>query len=408
MPPDFVNLGAEYLRDSISSVNRPSRISGRRRGTAAGLRDRHSLPIYGLVTQAHINRIATAVPQHEVNEAFRAFAARQIGDARVRAAFARLCDRAQIVRRYSVLKPDADACATVCGFYRLDRFPSTGARMARYEAEAPALAEAACLALGLEAEGPHITHLIFATCTGFAAPGLDHWLIQRFGLPGTVERSIVGFMGCQAAINALKLAHHIVRSDRRARVLVLNLELCSLHLQPSPEIEQLLCFSLFADGCSAALVSAEPRGLRLEGFHAALVPEAADQITWRIGDRGFDMTLSGFVPLTLARALPAHAAALLAGADPAEIALWAVHPGGRSVLDAVAHGFGLGENALAASRAVLRDYGNMSSATVMFVLERLLREAVPGARGCAIAFGPGLSAEAMRFCVAPEADGARA
>lgn len=353
------------------------------------------------MTTPHINRIATAVPAHEVHDPFRIFAGRQITAPRVRTAFARLAERSQIARRFSVLAPDAEATGTVCGFYRLDRFPSTGARMDRYEREAPALAEAACLALDLEAEGSRITHLILATCTGFAAPGLDHWLIHRFGLPGGVERSIIGFMGCQAAINALKLANHVVRSQPRARVLVLNLELCSLHLQPSTEIEQLLCFLLFADGCSAAIVSAEPEGFAIEGFHAALVPEAADQITWRIGDSGFDMTLSGFVPLTLARALPDHAPTILGGMAAEEIALWAVHPGGRSVLDAVGHGIGLAETALAESRAVLRDFGNMSSATVMFVLQRMLRASPPpGTRGCAIAFGPGLSAESMRFRVA--------
>jgi len=353
------------------------------------------------VTTAHINRIGTAVPANEVHEPFRIFAGRQITVPRVRTAFARLAERSQIASRFSVLAPDADATGTLCGFYRLDRFPSTGARMARFEREAPALAEAACIAAGLDADGDRITHLILATCTGFAAPGLDHWLIGRFGLPRDVERSVIGFMGCQAAINALKLANHIVRSQPRARVLVLNLELCSLHLQPSIEIEQLLCFLLFADGCSAAIVSAEPVGLAVETFHAAIVPEAADQITWRIGDNGFDMTLSGFVPLTLARALPEHAPTILGGAAPDEIALWAVHPGGRSVLDAVAHGMGVPEPALAPSRAVLREFGNMSSATVMFVLQRMMQGAPSrGATGCAIAFGPGLSAETMRFRVA--------
>ena len=352
------------------------------------------------MTQAHINRIATALPRREVHEPFRIFAGHQITDPRTRHAFARLAERSQISRRYSVLEPEADATGTVDGFYRIDRFPSTGTRMARYEAEAPALAEAAGLALGLEREGPGITHLILASCTGFAAPGLDHWLIHRFGLPGNVERSVVGFMGCQAAINALKLAHHMVRSDPKARVLVLNLELCSLHLQPSIEIEQLLCFLLFADGCSAALVTADDHGLALEGFHAALIPEAADQITWRIGDDGFDMTLSGFVPLTLARALPDQAGAIMGGAAVDEFDLWAVHPGGRSVLDAVMHGMGLPAAALDPSRAVLRDHGNMSSTTIMFVLQRMLATAVRGQRGCGLAFGPGLSAETMRFRVA--------
>ncbi|MBY0336904.1 MAG: type III polyketide synthase [Acetobacteraceae bacterium] len=345
----------------------------------------------------HLNRIATAVPRHEIHSAFRAFAARRLDEQRSRTAFARLAEKSQIERRHSVLEGLPDGRGTACGFYREDRFPGTGARMARYEAEAPALAEEACLALGLEEEGRCVTHLILATCTGFAAPGLDHWLIRRFGLPPGVERSVVGFMGCQAAINALKLAWHISRSDAKARVLVVNLELCSLHLQPSSEMEQLLCFLLFADGCSAALVSREEAGLRMDGFHAALVAHAADQITWRIADSGFDMTLSGLVPLTLARALPDQAEAILGGIAPADVALWAVHPGGRSVLDAVAHGMGIEPARLATSRAVLREHGNMSSATVMFVLERMMRDAAPGAPGVALAFGPGLSAEAMRF-----------
>ncbi|CAA9239499.1 MAG: Naringenin-chalcone synthase [uncultured Acetobacteraceae bacterium] len=349
------------------------------------------------VTDPYINRIATAVPRHEVHGAFRRLADRQIGDARTRTAFARLAEKSQIDSRFSVLEPDAEARGTTDGFYDRDRYPSTGARMARFEADAPALAEAACDALGLEAEGPRITHLILATCTGFASPGIDHWLIQRYGLPGHVERTVVGFMGCQAAINALKLARQAVRSDPAARVLVVNLELCSLHLQPSDDLGQLMCFLLFADGCSAALVTGEPEGLRMDGFRAALMPEAREHITWRIGDSGFDMTLSGLVPLTLARALPDHAEAILDGAAPEDIDLWAVHPGGRSVLDAVENGMDLPQGALAESRAVLRENGNMSSATVMFVLQRMLADARPGQRGCALAFGPGLSAETMRF-----------
>ena len=348
---------------------------------------------------AHINRIGTAVPRHEVHDAFRIFAGRQITEPRTRTAFARLAERSHIARRYSVLEANGDASGTTDEFYRVDRFPGTAERMARYEAEAPALAEAACDALGLADEAPGITHLILATCTGFVAPGLDHHLIRRYGIRPDVERSVVGFMGCQAAINALKLAHHIVRSTPEARVLVVNLELCTLHLQPSTEIEQLLCFLLFADGCAATLVTADPVGLAMEGFHAALIPEAADQITWRIGDGGFDMTLSGFVPLTLARALPGEASAILGGAETRDFDLWAVHPGGRSVLDAVMHGLDLPQDALDTSRAVLRDYGNMSSATVMFVLARMMA-APRGQRGCALAFGPGLSAETMRFRVA--------
>ncbi len=287
-----------------------------------------------------INRIATAVPPHQVHDAFRLFAARQVADDRDRRTFARMAERAQIDSRWSVLEPSQPlGTGTTCGFYGIGRgFPPTRARMARYEAAAPPLAGAALDRLGLATEGPRVTHLILATCTGFAAPGLDHWIIGRYGLPGHVERSLVGFMGCQAAINALKLAWHVVRSDPAARVLVVNLELCTLHLQDRTALDQLLSFLIFADGCAAALVSAEPAGLRIDGFRAALVPEAADQITWRIGDEGFDMTLSGLVPFTLAHTLPGLLDGALAGADPASIDLWAVHPGGRTILDAVEPG----------------------------------------------------------------------
>lgn len=350
------------------------------------------------MAQPHINRIATAVPRNEVHGTFHAFALAQAASGRDRTAFARLAERSRIQRRHSVLEPGG--LGTTCGFYRFgERFPGTRARMARYEAEAPALAGSAIAAL--EEDGASITHLVYATCTGFAAPGLDHQVISRFGLPGSVERTIVGFMGCQAGINALKLAWHIVRSEPRARVLVLCLELCTLHLQDSSELEQLLCFLLFADGCAAAIVSAEPVGLRMEGFRSTILPQAADQITWRIGNDGFDMTLSGMVPFTLAHALPDWQAEMLGGEDPAAVDLWAVHPGGRAILDAVSHGLSLPQGALSASEDVLRENGNMSSATVLFVLQAMMAAGgAAGRRGCALAFGPGLSAESMRFTTA--------
>jgi predicted naringenin-chalcone synthase len=269
--------------------------------------------------------------------------------------------------------------------------------MARYEKEAPVLADAAFARLGLAEEAPHITHFVLATCTGYVAPGHDRHLVERHGLARSVERSTIGFMGCQAALNALKLAWHIVRSEPNARVLVVCLELCTLHLQDTAALEQLLCFLLFADGCAAAIVSAKPEGLRLEGFRSIVIPEAGDMITWRIGDDGFDMTLSGMVPVTLAHALPDWQAEMLEGGSAAEVDLWAVHPGGRTILDAVEHGLDLRQGALAESRAVLREHGNMSSATVMFVLAAMMRSAGRAKHGCALAFGPGLSAEAMRF-----------
>jgi predicted naringenin-chalcone synthase len=280
--------------------------------------------------------------------------------------------------------------------------------MRMFETHAAPLAAAAIDRLRLGSDRNRITHLIVTSCTGFSAPGVDLELIDRCGLPASVERTVVGFMGCYAAINALKLARHIVRSERGARVLAVNLELCSLHCHDTTDIEQMLTFMLFADGCAAALVTAEPEGVALDSFHAVVVPDTPDLITWHIRNSGFDMTLSGAVPATIEDALRRESGRILKGALPADLDLWAVHPGGRTVLDAVERAFDLAPPALAASREVLRRYGNMSSATVMFVLAELLRSARHGARGCAMSFGPGMVAETMLFhAVTSEAAAAR-
>jgi len=242
-----------------------------------------------------------------------------------------------------------------------------------------------------------ITHVIVTCCTGFSAPGIDLALVERCGLPSTVERTMVGFMGCYAAINGLKLARHIVRSQPDARVLAVNLELCTLHLHETADMEEILSFLLFADGCAAALISADRKGVAMESFHAALVPGTRELIRWNIRQQGFDMVLSGGVPGAIRSALAVSRDAILGGANDVE--LWAVHPGGRTVLDAVEQAFGLAPAALGASRSVLNDYGNMSSGTVMFVLDRIMRGG-SGGRGCAMSFGPGLVAETMMFHMA--------
>ena len=203
-------------------------------------------------------------------------------------------------------------------------------------------------------------------------------------------------MGCHAAINALRLAGHIVRAEPEARVLVVCLELCTLHLQETAELEQVLAFLIFADGCAAALVTGEPYGLRLGRSSTAIATEAADQITWGIGAHGFDMTLSGAVPSSIRALLPRHLPAMLHGRPREQVVHWAVHPGGRSVLDAVEHALELQPRALAGSREVLRRYGNMSSPTILFVLAAMLKSDIPGP-GCALAFGPGLAIESMLF-----------
>ncbi|MBV9251436.1 MAG: type III polyketide synthase, partial [Acetobacteraceae bacterium] len=211
------------------------------------------------------------------------------------------------------------------------------------------------------------------------------------------ERTIVGFMGCFAAVNALKLARHIVRSEPHAKVLVVNLELSSLHLQENWQLEKMLSFLLFGDGASACLVSADPRGLALNRFHAAVIPHSDELITWHIRDSGFDMHLSGQVPGRIRRWLKDEGARLLGNQTVGDFAFWAVHAGGRSILDAVETGLGLPGDALRLSRDVLREFGNMSSATLVFVLDRVLRSAQNVGSGMAMAFGPGLTVETFAF-----------
>ncbi len=349
---------------------------------------------------AHLNRIVTAVPPHDVHETFLAFAAQRLIGTREGPVFKRMADRARIAHRWSTLPPPRDGDETALdglGLYRIGHFPGTAERMIRFEAEAPPLAARAVADLVPASERDQISHVLVTTCTGLSAPGIDLELIGRCGLRPDVERTVIGFMGCFAAITALRQARHIVRSDPSARVLIVSVELCTLHLQDLSDLERLLAFLVFGDGCAAALVSAEPTGFALERFHTVLEPAAGDAITWTVRDQGFDMFLSGKVPAAVGAALTAQSDKVLDGARVEDFDLWAVHPGGRSVLDAVESGLGLGPDDLAASRSVLRDYGNMSSATILFVLEALLRDAKPGARGCGMSFGPGLSAETMLF-----------
>jgi predicted naringenin-chalcone synthase len=351
------------------------------------------------LTTAYLNRVATAVPRHDVHNSFVRFA-RTLLDERPRKLFDRMADRSQIAHRWSSLTPAAvpeGPSVDAEGFFTRGNFPSTAERMRRYENAAPALAARAVDGLGLGRQVDKITHVIITTCTGFSAPGLDLELIERCGLHPSVERTVIGFMGCYAAINGLKLARHIVRSEPAAQVLLVSLELCTLHLQETDDLEQVLSFLVFGDGCAAALVTAEAEGLALDRFHAVLVPETSKLITWHIRELGFDMFLSGQVPGAIATGLKASAGEILAGQSPEAISLWAVHPGGRSVLDAVETALDLAPRALAASRDVLQSYGNMSSATILFVLQKFLAKGLPAGQGCAMAFGPGLTAETMLF-----------
>jgi alpha-pyrone synthase len=350
------------------------------------------------LTTAYLNRIATAVPEHDVHDAFVIFAEKMLADSRLRTVFRRMVSRANIAHRYSFLDPQKGSgqfsSQDALEFYRPGHFPNTARRMELFEQSAPLLMRKAVDRLALnQKERSGITHVLVTCCTGLYAPGLDFEIVDHAGLSTGVERTMVGFMGCYAAINALKLARHIVRSDPQAGVLMVNLELCTLHFQETQELEQVLSFLVFADGAAASLITSCEQGFALDSFKAVTVPDTRGLITWKISALGFDMLLSGQVPAELGRVL--HEGELMAERD--DIDLWAVHPGGRSVLDAVEKGLGLPRDALAASREVLSRFGNMSSATVMFVLQRMMQQARPGQRGCAMSFGPGLTAETMRF-----------
>lgn len=346
------------------------------------------------MTQAWLNRIDTAVPPYDIHDAFVEFGSNSLIDPHKRALFERMASLADIEHRYAIIEAAPRPRETVLdtgGFYRRGAFPATSARMALYEPHALALSMQAVRAL--EPDG--VTHLIVASCTGFTAPGLDFQIMREAGLPDSTQRTIVGFMGCFAAVNALRLANDIVRAEASARVLVVNLELCSLHLQEAfQDVPKMLSFLLFGDGASAALVTADPGGIALGRFQAAVIPRSADLITWHIRDQGFEMHLSGQAPGRIRRWLPEHGPALL---PPEMPTLWAVHAGGRSILDSVQQGLGLAPDALRYSRDVLRHYGNMSSATLMFVLGRILGDPDARGPGMGMAFGPGLSVETFAF-----------
>lgn len=349
---------------------------------------------------AHLNAIGTAVPDHDIHHAFIDWAQERIADDRSAKLFARMAARSGIEHRWSVLERTAGGGSPVAttGFYARPQLPGTAERMRLYAETAPALGIAAIDALKAQVPIHGITHFVVASCTGFVAPGIDQIIARRIGLPPSVERLLIGFMGCYAAVVALRTARHIVRSEPAARVLVLCVELSTLHLQAVNEIEPLLAMLQFGDGAAAALVTAEPHGFALGQPFATTLPDSAELIRWDVTDSGFAMHLSGEVPGRIAAGLaePDFATAATGGRAPAAIDAWAVHAGGRSILDAVEHGLGLPPEALAASRGVLADNGNMSSATLMFVLARLLA-GPPIGDGVALAFGPGLAAEGFGF-----------
>ena len=282
-----------------------------------------------------------------------------------------------------------------------DRGPTTAERMDHYARLAPPLAVAAARR-ALDAAnlaGTDITHLVTVSCTGFVAPGIDLALIEGLGLVGTVERTHVGYMGCHGALNGLRVARAFTGSERRARVLLVAVELSSLHYHYGWDPQRMVANALFADGAAAlvgvptAVASADAWQVVANG--SCLVPRSADAMTWTVGDHGFAMTLSKRVPALIAAHLRPWLRTWLAeqGLDQSDVASWVVHPGGPRILEAVEEALDLPRGALAASREVFAECGNMSSPTVLFILDRF-RRAGAGRPCVLLGFGPGLMAEA--------------
>ena len=358
----------------------------------------------------YIHAIETAVPPYAYHQDYAMTCMKRwVSDKVLQRMVHSIYRQSGIERRFSVL-PDFQPGANAVHFREQTDGtllePTTGQRNQVYEQSYPGLARDAVQKVFDHTpwlKPSDVTHVITVSCTGFCNPGPDLFLTRAFGLPDGVERYHLGFMGCYAAFPALRMADQFCQARPDAVVLILCLELCSLHLQIKPTADSLLANALFADGAAAVLVSARaPEAGRpafsMEHFETRLIPEGEKDMAWTIGDHGFDMVLSSYVP----RILGIRARDLLndvvekSPVDWNEMTHWAVHPGGKAILTTLEQQLGwTADGPLALSHRILRDYGNMSSATILFVLKAMLEEGglEHDAPIGALAFGPGLTVE---------------
>lgn len=368
------------------------------------------------MTNFRLLGIGTALPRHSISQQGAAtFAATVIehgsaNGSNVPAVVQGLYRRAGVQSRHSVLlESSSDVEATAERFYHrasspADRGPGTAQRMSRYELEAPHIAqqaaEAALRASNLEPDA--ITHLVTVSCSGFYAPGVDTHIQRSLALRPSVARVHLGFMGCHGALNGLRVAKAFANENPESVVMVCAVELCSLHHQYGYDPQKIVANSLFADGAAAVIGCAEnsqhsgaaafPGMLRAN--HSVIVPDTADVMTWRIGENGFEMTLSPEVPSLIKRHLPLVLDEFLSahGLRVCDVGSWAIHPGGPRILSAVAEAAQLPVESCAPSAAILQRCGNMSSPTILFILEELQRR--DAKLPCLmLGFGPGLNIE---------------
>ncbi|MFD1142044.1 type III polyketide synthase [Larkinella insperata] len=366
---------------------------------------------------SYITAIGTAVPRYGFSQAqIASFMAEALQfDERNRRKLQTLYRLTRIDRRHSVL-PDYGTSPGEYTFFPntpdLEPFPTVGQRMDIYRKEALPLALAAIEDLYPIGKAVQPTHLITVSCTGMYAPGLDIDLIEALNLPTTLHRTAINFMGCYGAFNALKTADAFVRADPSARVLVVCLELCTLHFQKKTDDDQLLSNALFADGAAAVLIEAQPErqypapAFRMRTFFCDLWPDGKKDMGWIINDHGFEMTLTSDVPTVIQHGIGKALSRLLehSGLAIQDITHYALHPGGRKILEVIEEQLGIDSHENRFAYEVLRQYGNMSSATVLFVLKairnHLLTEPQTG-NILSCAFGPGLTLESMILEIIP-------
>lgn len=309
----------------------------------------------------------------------------------------RLYDRSEIDTRYSVVR-DFSLPKDLWTFFEQEGTTSIEKRMKLYFELAPQLGVEAVLNCVSSDELKKITHLITVSCTGMSAPGLDIQLMQQLGLASDIQRSSVNFMGCYAAIHALKQANDICRSNQDANVLVVDVELCTLHFQNTYSLDNIASSLLFADGAAAARISNEPGLYSIQNFYAEIAYEGYNDMAWDISSTGFQMTLSNYIPSLIAK----HIEPMLMNSlskmniSKKDVQHWAIHPGGKKIVSEIQQVLSLSQQDVDVSKSILKEYGNMSSATILFVLQRMLQQIHTSDETVyAVAFGPGLTIESM-------------
>ncbi|MFM1802543.1 MAG: hypothetical protein RJA81_1895 [Planctomycetota bacterium] len=354
--------------------------------------------------------MGTAVPEHYISQMDSAMIAKNCVDvpANHMRVFDEIYRRSGVKKRHSVILESSHGPLDERQSFYLGQEPSTSQRMSQYEAHARELAiSSAREALNFSGLEPSlITHIVSVSCTGFCSPGFDIALIKELSLNSSVARTHIGFMGCQGAMNALRVAHGFVTADPNAVVLLCSTELCSIHQYAHWDAEKIVANALFADGsASVVLGRSENRNanrIRMIGSGSTLIENTTEAMSWRIADHGFEMTLSSAVPHLIANTIQPWMENWLSefGLQRSSIRSWAVHPGGPRILSAFADAMEIPKTSLDQSFEILAQYGNMSSATILFILKSMMELNPEPGFLVAVAFGPGLTVEAALFEIA--------